>query len=88
MITLSKLYHGGSPHPWPLSHRCGRGEAFWGQNRLGESVGMGFPRPASLGVDMETVDNVFLTDSIFVGTGGSPHTPPLGVATPQTPAMN
>jgi hypothetical protein len=41
-------------------------------------IGMGFPRPASLGVDKETVVNVLLTDSIFVGDGGIPHNPTVG----------
>jgi hypothetical protein len=31
-----------------------------------------------LGVDKETVDNVFLSDSIFVGDGGIPHNPTVG----------
>jgi hypothetical protein len=39
-------------------------------------------------MDEETVKKIWMIDSISVGDGGIPHTPPLGVATPQTPAMN
>ncbi|MGD8455428.1 MAG: hypothetical protein PVF83_03505 [Anaerolineales bacterium] len=42
-----------------------------------------------LGYDEETVGNVLVIDSMFVGSGGTPHTPPLGGnCFPQTPSMN
>ena len=41
-----------------------------------------------MGIGKETVGYVFMKDSIFVGSGGTPRTPPPGVATPRTPAMN
>ena len=41
----------------------------------------------SLVFDEETVDSIILIDSISMGDGSIPHTPLLGVATPQTPAI-
>jgi hypothetical protein len=38
-------------------------------------------------MDKETVGNVLLMDSISVGDGGIPHTPPLGKAASPDPTM-